>query len=130
MDYKPLIEKAIQRHKWTRYRLAKELGFKAVSAIYRVENGENGLSAPKLMRLLELAGKTLAGAALVISAALPFTSAGDVHAAERSHSDAAPESARHLTLLYIMRSIARRIVRALGMVVSSASAYRHASVQA
>ena len=109
MDYKPLIQKAIQRHGWTRYRLAQELGFKAVSAIYRVENGENNLSAPKLMRLLELAGKTLAGAAVVISAALPFTS-GEALAAPKQH-DAGIIRTAFNTSIHYAKSILRQFQR-------------------
>jgi len=83
MDYKPLIAKAIERSGYSRYKLAQQLGFKRESAIYRVEAGKAGLSADKLAKLLQLAGmltKTLAGAVILITAALP-TATRDASAA-------------------------------------------------
>jgi hypothetical protein len=83
MDYSTLIEEAKKRNNWTDYRLNKALGYKSISTIYAVKKGRKGLSADRLVKLMEFAGKTLA-VALVISALLPH--AENAQAAEKERT--------------------------------------------
>lgn len=72
MDYKPLIDEAMKRNGFkTRYQLAKALKYKNISTIYQVETGKRGLRPERLMKLLQLAGKTLAVAVIATAALLP-----------------------------------------------------------
>lgn len=81
MDYKPLIDEAMKRNGFTsRYQLAKALNYKNISAIYQVTAGKRGLRADRLMKLLSLAGKTLAVAVIATAALLPQKSEASVSA--------------------------------------------------
>lgn len=72
MDYKPLIDAAMKRNGFkTRYQLAKALKYKNISTIYQVETGKRGLRPERLMKLLQLAGKTLAVVMIAGTALLP-----------------------------------------------------------
>lgn len=97
MDYGTLIKDAMARNHWTsRYKVAQALGYTNKSAIYQIEQGKKGLSAGRLLKLMELAGKTvkmMAGASL-ISIALPYGNA-DVRAADNHTQQRAD--------IYIMR---------------------------
>ena len=76
----------------SRYRLAQELGYENVSAIYQIEKGKAGMRAARLMHLMQLAGKL----ALLLAMAAP---------AVFSSSDAQAEtSASGLTFLTIIRT--------------------------
>jgi len=57
MNYAALITAATKRQKRTRYEIAKRLGYKNVSVIYRLEKGTVGMSVNRLETLLELAGQ-------------------------------------------------------------------------
>lgn len=78
MDYKPLIEQAKQKNKWTDYRLNKALGYKSVSMIYRLKQGKAGMSADKLAELAKLAGKALGVVAVCTVILLPQQSEASV----------------------------------------------------
>lgn len=81
MDYKPLIDAAMKRNGFTtRYQLAKALKYKNISTIYQVETGKRGLRPERLMKLLQLAGKTLAVAVIATTALLPQKSEASVSA--------------------------------------------------
>lgn len=106
MEYRPLIREAAKRQKWTRYRLAQELGYKNVSGIYRVEAGKSGLSAEKLQRLLKLAGKLL----VMIAAGSMFFTSNHVEAADRARLDNNTHSAksRLMRVLHRVRALLSR----------------------
>jgi hypothetical protein len=53
----------------TLYQLAKALGYKQVSNIYPIADGRAGLSSPRLVKLMQLAGKLML---IVTLAALLF----------------------------------------------------------
>jgi len=73
MDYKPLIEEAKKRRGMTEYAIGRAIGYKSASAIYQVIKGKKGMNGEKMLKLLELAGKTLAIIGLVTSTMLANT---------------------------------------------------------
>jgi transcriptional regulator with XRE-family HTH domain len=95
-DYRPLIEAAVTLQRWTRYKLAQQLGYKNVSGIYRVEAGKSGLSADKLTKLLKLAGK------LTITAIGFFLAIG-VAPIEKAYAEKTISAAPQPSVLLIMR---------------------------
>jgi transcriptional regulator with XRE-family HTH domain len=79
IDYAPLIADAMKNQGMTRYAIAKALGFKSVSVIYRIEKGTAGMSTARLMQLLKLAGRL---AVLLVLGALLFFGQAEVSQAK------------------------------------------------
>ena len=107
MDYKPLIEQAKERNQMSDYGVAKALGYKDKSVIYRIKRGTAGMSAKRLMRLMQLAGKTLAVAALTSAALLSGSGANE---RENAQHDAGIIRAAFNTSIHYAKSAMHRIM--------------------